>query len=480
MNKVRPCEEDPELGVVPDTVLAKKYNIDKRLIRKARVRKNIPTQTAKKRKLLEEDPDLGAVSDRTLAIRHNVDKSLVRLARVKKGIPPFSTIPKNSPWESDADLGQIFDWEVAEKYGVSEEIIRKARIKKNIPSKRSSCPWREDSDLGNVPDSFLAEKYGVGIKAIEEARQTKKIPPFRDPGKFNGDWDQVLLGQMTDQHLADILNMSKTAVRSERNKRGIKPYSRKYLTIEGEYATYPEAIIDLYLHTNNIPHKFQYTLKTDMGTFKVDWLVDGVIWEYLGCWDHALFGESYRQQYEEKKFPAFQQAGYRVKKIYPDQIEEFKQGIDLKQIYTLSEFICGRCGRGGMKHGGRGLCHNCNRKRREEEEIELAKGNPFVCTKCKSTDPKRHSKELHLCRSCYQKQQRKSRLTELQLQVMTDLLNSKITKISGREGVIGTVIATLKDRGLITCHKESSGIYRGELTPEGQEFLLKYTSQKQT
>lgn len=81
--------------------------------------------------------------------------------------------------------------------------------------------------LGVVPDADLVRKHGVTRQAVLSARQARGIP--NAPGERRGrkdrfDWDRVPLGMFPDQVLADLLGCCRLTIINQRAKKSIPPF----------------------------------------------------------------------------------------------------------------------------------------------------------------------------------------------------------------------------------------------------------------
>jgi hypothetical protein len=269
-------------------------------------------------------------------------------------------------------------------------------------SPTSKVDWGRVLDLGDVRDSIIARRYKVSQTAVLLARRRRNIPPFKTNSRYNIDWDSIPLGQYVDEHIADMLGCSKILVWKERTHRKIPPYGMNYRTLENEGAYYGEAIIDMWLHNNKIPHKFQ----KQIGPYRVDWLLNNsVILEFLGMWDHQIHGELYQSNFYTKRSYLLNQ-GFTVREIYRSAIKSFKATVDLRALLTLGTFMCHGCGRKDVKHQAHSLCTACYTRIRKGKKLgpithRLRKEDVFTCADCGSDNRWKRVKDR--CRLCYNK-----------------------------------------------------------------------------
>ena len=209
--------------------------------------------------------------------------------------------------------------------------------------------------------------------AVCNARKLRNIKALNPTPKYNIDWDQIPLGKYLDEHLANMLGCTYGLVNKERVKRNIPPYGMTYRTFENQGAYYGEAIIDAWLHKQNIPHTFQ----KQIGPYRVDWVLDkNVIWEFVGMWDHKLYGEDYRNNFYNKK-AYLEYNGFTVRAIHQKELNDFKKDIDLKLLYSFGHFVCSGCNRNNVKHVAHGLCSACYIRNKTKNKLEDNLQNVF-------------------------------------------------------------------------------------------------------
>lgn len=275
---------------------------------------------------------------------------------------------------------------------------------------KSMIDWDKIEDLGQTPDVDIAKRLEVSPQAVFQARKRRDIPAVNPTNRCEIDWDSVPLGQMTDEHLADILGCSGAYICKKRKARNIPPFGIRYRTLENEAAYYEEAIIDLWLHNQEIDHKFQFQI----GPYRVDWLIcnQNQVWEFLGMWDHGIYGQQYRKNFETKKRHIIE-LGYDIREIHRSEIDEFKQQVDLTKIHTDGIFQCKGCGRKNIKHQAKGLCGMCITRSYQGKKLGKPKitflkpEEQFICEDCGSDN--RHKRVKKKCHCCYMKQYKKNK-----------------------------------------------------------------------
>ena len=269
--------------------------------------------------------------------------------------------------------------------------------------------WNTIEDFGKIPDVELARKLGVSPQAVLQARKRRGITALNPSPRYDIDWSQVPLGKMTDQHIADILRCSETYVCIKRQRAGIPAFGMLYRTVENEAAYYEESIIDAWLHLNAVAHTFQFTI----GPYRVDWLIhsENEVWEFLGMWNHRLYGRAYQKKFAVKK-KYLNECGYKVREIYRSEIGKFKDGVDLTSIHKAANFRCRGCLRDNVRHQARGLCAMCLRRQYTGKPFGPPKitflklTDPFICEDCGSTI--RYKRVHGKCSKCYNTDRRQN------------------------------------------------------------------------
>lgn len=263
-------------------------------------------------------------------------------------------------WDSVTPLfGKVSDRELARTLGVNKSSVMKRRHAAGIsPILQPKIDWTKIQNLGKVPDSQIAKRLGVHNATVAHHRRKLGIPAMYSLPYIN--WDEQPFGKFTDQHIADLLGCSLTRAVVERKKRGIKPSAMRYRTVEGEAAYYGEAIIDAWLHKNNIKHEFQKKI----GGRKVDWFLTETqeIWEYAGFLGHQIHGAKYKKQLETR-IAIVQSYGLTTRIITENELKDFAENIDLTSLYRRATFECLNCKQTGVPHRKLGLCGKCYYRR---------------------------------------------------------------------------------------------------------------------
>ncbi len=214
-------------------------------------------------------------------------------------------------------LGQISDRQLAAKLGIRRLTVLAARQRLGIapfnPAKtRKGIDW-DGQPLGQKSDTALAKELGVACSVVFNARKRRGIPPLT-PRTASVDWAAMPLGQYPDEIVARIAKVSQPTVTRHRNRLGILPHQHDFATLEGEGANYPEALIDLFWHEQDIPHEFQVKI----GPYVADWVIhEDTVVEYAGLVNHSQLGATYSERLK-KKVAFYQSQGWKVQVIRPE------------------------------------------------------------------------------------------------------------------------------------------------------------------
>ena len=243
---------------------------------------------------------------------------------------------KNIDWTKVA-LGQETDTILAINLGVDVAAVRKARNKYGIPAKgvkgrnSNAIDYAIDWDavqFGKQTDQQLASAIGIEKYVVVRERTKRKIQSYTGVPftKIQVDWVTLGLGTKSDTLVSKELKVSQSSVTRHRRKLGIAPAISdlaKCLTTEKEIATYGEALIDLFWHKNEIPHRFQVAI----GPYRADWVIhDSLIVEFAGFADHRRFGSLYRAKLD-KKLAFYHGHGWDVLVIWPKDLATYDVGL---------------------------------------------------------------------------------------------------------------------------------------------------------
>lgn len=139
---------DPELGKSSDVQVAKKHQVSTPIVMNLRHDNNIGAYDGRakirgytehpKTHIVLRDPDLGKMPDVLMAERHSVRSELVGVIRKRNGIPVYRRPPREHPMtkyiREDKDLGKFTDLYIAAKYpDVGRRLVTDIRRKLKIP-----------------------------------------------------------------------------------------------------------------------------------------------------------------------------------------------------------------------------------------------------------------------------------------------------------------------------------------------------------
>jgi hypothetical protein len=256
------------------------------------------------------------------------------------------------------DLGQRSDKMIADSIGVTPLTVSRQRARMGIPlfcGRKSGIDW-DKVEFGKMPDKELSCRLRVSPNAVRQQRIKRGIARFPVGGNACWiDWDKIPLGSMPDSVIAKMTGRHIMSVSEARRSRGIAKYSGRCITTEGEIATYPEALIDLWMHEHRIDHKFQVKIKP----YIADWVCDKTVYEYAGLLDHR--NVKIRDYYTSKlvkKTQFYKDSGFDVVVITPKELSLYAP-----KGAVLCRSSCVLCGSksGRMKKGMCLVCYSKNR-----------------------------------------------------------------------------------------------------------------------
>lgn len=280
---------------------------------------------------------------------------------------------KKIDWDMD-DLGKRSDKEIAESLGVTSVTVSRKRDEMGIPlfcGRKSGIDWNE-VEFGKYPDKELANRLGVTPVAIRRQRVNRGIPRF--PVGDNScwvDWDKIPLGSMPDPVIAKMTGRHIMSVSEARRSRGIAKYAGRCVTTEGEIATYPEALIDLWMHEHEIDHRFQVKIRP----YIADWVCNKTVYEYAGLVDHR--NVKIRDRYIsrlDKKIQFYKDGGFDVVVITPKELSEYTPNGEV-----LCRSRCVLCG-GNSGRMKKGMCPACYSRNRPVSVFP--RSGAIVCVTC--------------------------------------------------------------------------------------------------
>lgn len=139
-----------------------------------------------------------------------------------------------------SQMGKQSDRKIAAAVGVSVNTIRRYREKHGITPFRvdaETLPERYVSLLGTMPDQQIADMANIPVKTVSATRRAKGIDKayasrhdsLHATRPLDGAYTwtaktRALLGKFSDEGVGKLLGLSKTPVRKERERLGIKPF----------------------------------------------------------------------------------------------------------------------------------------------------------------------------------------------------------------------------------------------------------------
>jgi transposase len=228
------------LGKASDNAIAQKYDVNVNVIRRLRIRLNIPPHIGGSiidwNKI---DPLLKIMAIDDIAKTFNVGIATLHRRRNKLNIPLFKPeVLKRCDWsEIDPLLGKMTDEELSNITKISFQAISKRRKKYDIKAyKKIIIDWTKiDALLGTAPDKDLAERFDVSQQSISRRRNHLGIPRFFN--QYDGwkrgtkiKWDIIepYLGTMTDKEVANKFGINKSTVRGRRHTLNIPAFKKPF------------------------------------------------------------------------------------------------------------------------------------------------------------------------------------------------------------------------------------------------------------
>lgn len=248
--------------------------------------------------------------------------------------------------------------------------------------------------LGTVQDNVLAKQLGVSAPAVRAQRVKRDIPRA-----LRGlDWSLYPLGKVPDTIIAEMVSRHPASVQQARQRMGIACYAGRFTTTEGEVASRPEALIDLFFHEQGIAHQFQFKV----GSFVADWLVgDSTLYEFAGMLDYHVpyIVEQYRLRLDKKRI-FYESQGFTLVELTHADLPRYKP---VGQVSFRDS--CTRCG----GHTGRlrkGLCNPCYARLPNPAHPRNNDPNCKKCGRLFGSPGQKHGTIRHvargLCAGCYE------------------------------------------------------------------------------
>ena len=181
---------------------------------------------------------MGLVSDRDLAREVRVSPNTIRRYRDRKGISPFCVGTNTLPACFMQLLGVVADQKIADMSGFPVKRVSEIRREKGIaiayssrhdsvhstPPKGGAFKWTTDtrSLLGKYSDHAIGKLLGLSKTPVKQERERLGIKPYRQGAQVR--WTKkrlALLGEFSDPEVARRLKISVSQVRRKRNSLGI-------------------------------------------------------------------------------------------------------------------------------------------------------------------------------------------------------------------------------------------------------------------
>ena len=204
--------------------------------------------------------------------------------------------------------------------------------------------------LGSVPDTEVAEQLGCSQPAVRKQRVKRGIPAVRQ--RRWADWDNIPLGRIPDAEAGRLAGRTKESACEARERRQIPRFYGRCtcITTEGEFATLPEARIDLLFHERGKDHKFQVPI----APYVADWVCGNQVVEFAGLLAHR--NTAIRRKYQlrlTRKKKHYESLGYSVLVIKYEDLANYTPLGAVRYLYACR--LCGSNSRGFTK----GLCRRC-------------------------------------------------------------------------------------------------------------------------
>lgn len=196
---------------------------------------------------------LGLVSDRDLAREVGVSPNTIRRYRDRKGISPFCVGANTLPSCFTQLLGVVADQKIADMSGIPVKRVSELRRENGIavayssrhdsvhstPPKGGSFKWTKESRslLGKYSDHAIGKLLGLSKTPVKQERERLGVKPFRQGVQVRWTKQRIaLLGAISDSEIARKLEIPVNQVRNKRNSLGIpavKPCTREIREEEG-------------------------------------------------------------------------------------------------------------------------------------------------------------------------------------------------------------------------------------------------------
>lgn len=231
------------LGTISDRKIAQALKISSKTVRRKREQLRIPAFRAKIQWTKRMLSLLGKTQDLEIARRFGITPSVVTRKRTKLGIQ--SVIRRRIIWTSSMlrDLVRLRLTEFSIKYDMS--LGSAAMKRKSLNLRPHLWNTKSVSWLGKLSDASIARRLGIDRTTVLRKRRSLNIAPFqkrdlkwsptraKHPHSHKQVWTKrriAWLGNLTDQEIAQRMNLNRSTVARMRIQLGIlSSRSKKFL-----------------------------------------------------------------------------------------------------------------------------------------------------------------------------------------------------------------------------------------------------------
>lgn len=254
------------LGTRPDREVAEAIDVNAETVRQKRLGLRIPSFRPPRPQVQWTEEALallGVVDDGEIARMLGASRATVTLRRSGLGIPATKVSGKVV---FTAELIRVLrrpTREVARRTGLSESTITTLRLELgmiNPPRPRLRVRWKPEvlERLGTVPDGALAKEQGVTTAAVRYQRHRRGIAPWsarsaaedtsvgRQHARKQAWWtpeEEALLGTRPDEEVAQLLRRTVSAVQDRRIRLGIEVFREDGSRARAPWSTSEEAML---------------------------------------------------------------------------------------------------------------------------------------------------------------------------------------------------------------------------------------------
>lgn len=183
---------------------------------------------------------MGKVSDRTIALKVAVSVNTIRRYRESHGVSPFRVDAGTLPERYVPLLGKMPDQQIASLANIPVKTVSATRRAMGIdkayssrhdsihstPPVEGSYRWtaKDRGLLGKYSDEAIGKLLGLSKTPVRQERERLGIKPFRQGTVVR--WTKkrlAMLGRVSDAEIARELGVSVSQVRNKRRKLGLEP-----------------------------------------------------------------------------------------------------------------------------------------------------------------------------------------------------------------------------------------------------------------